>query len=107
MEASGTSGMKASINGVPHLSIGDGWWAEGYTGHNGWLIDGGPAANDEETDARDADALYRLLEEQIVPTFYDRDDQGLPRGWIGLVKEAIRSVTPRFSSRRRSPAPIG
>ncbi len=99
-EASGTSGMKAAMNGVPHLSIGDGWWAEGYTGQNGWLIDGGPAGTDEETDARDADALYRLLEEQIVPTFYDREDQGLPRRWVGLVKEAIRSVTPRFSSRR-------
>jgi len=100
MEASGTSGMKASVNGVPHLSIGDGWWAEGYTGANGWLIDGGPATNDAEADERDAEALYRLLEEQVVPTFYDRDDRGLPRRWIAIVKEAIRTVTPRFCARR-------
>jgi starch phosphorylase len=101
MEASGTSGMKASVNGVPHLSIGDGWWAEGYTGKNGWLIDAGPMApTDEEQDARDAEALYRLLEEHVVPTFYDRDASGLPRRWLAVVKEAIRTVTPRFCARR-------
>ena len=100
MEASGTSGMKASVNGVPHLSIGDGWWAEGFTGTNGWLIDGGPAGDDADADARDAEALYKLLEEEIVPTFYDRDDRGLPRRWIAIVKEAVRTVTPRFCARR-------
>ena len=74
LEASGTSGMKAAINGVPHLSIGDGWWAEGFTGANGWVIDGGaPADNHDAVDAADADALYRLLEEEVVPAFYDRD----------------------------------
>jgi starch phosphorylase len=99
-EASGTSGMKASINGVPHLSIGDGWWAEGYTGSNGWVIDGGEAESEDDADARDADALYRLLEEVVVPTFYTRDDQGLPRQWLAVVKEAIRTVTPRFCARR-------
>ena len=63
MEASGTSGMKASLNGVPHLSIGDGWWAEGYTGENGWLIDAGDAGDDADAqDAADAAALYDLLE---------------------------------------------
>ncbi|HEY7287857.1 MAG TPA: alpha-glucan family phosphorylase [Vicinamibacterales bacterium] len=100
MEASGTSGMKAAINGVPHLSIADGWWAEGSTGTNGWTIDGGQADNDEATDAADADALYRLLEEQIVPAFYDRDAANVPHRWMAIVKESIRTVAPQFSARR-------
>lgn len=100
MEASGTSGMKAAVNGVPHLSIGDGWWAEGYNGSNGWLIDGGVPPGDPRQDAADADALYRLLEEQVVPSFYDRDPAGIPRRWIRIVKESIRSVAPRFCTRR-------
>jgi starch phosphorylase len=101
LEASGTSGMKASINGVPHLSIGDGWWAEGYTGQNGWLIEGHPhAADNDAVDASDAEALYQLLEREIVPAFYDRDPQGTPRRWLSVVRQAIYSVTPRFSARR-------
>jgi starch phosphorylase len=101
LEASGTSGMKAAANGVPHLSIGDGWWAEGFTGNNGWVIDGNaPAADYEATDAADAGALYQLLEEQVVPAFYDRDRSNVPHRWIGIVKEAIRTVAPRFSARR-------
>lgn len=100
-EASGTSGMKASINGVPHLSTGDGWWAEGYTGSNGWLIDGGVATDDPAAaDAADAEALYRLLEEEVVPAFYDRDVNKVPQRWLGMVKEAIRTTMPRFSARR-------
>jgi starch phosphorylase len=100
MEASGTSGMKAAINGVPHLSIPDGWWAEGANGANGWVIEGSGGANDEAVDAADAAALYRLLEEEVVPAFYDRDADGLPRRWLATVKEAIRSVAPVFSARR-------
>ncbi len=101
LEASGTSGMKACINGVPQLSIGDGWWAEGYNGRNGWLIDGGAPAHDEDaTDHADADSLYHLLETEVVPAFYDRDASGLPRRWVRIVKEAIRSVAPAFSARR-------
>jgi len=101
LEASGTSGMKAAVNGVPHLSIGDGWWAEAYTGSNGWLIDGGSQSGDTgEVDAADAAALYRLLEEEVVPTFYDRDAQGVPHAWLRIVKESIRTVMPRFSARR-------
>ncbi|HZB26448.1 MAG TPA: alpha-glucan family phosphorylase [Vicinamibacterales bacterium] len=101
LEASGTSGMKASINGVPHLSIGDGWWAEGYNGQNGWLIEGSAQGQDSESvDRADAEALYHLLEAQVVPTFYDRDPDGIPRRWLQFVREAIRSVTPRFSARR-------
>ncbi|HZP48290.1 MAG TPA: alpha-glucan family phosphorylase [Vicinamibacterales bacterium] len=101
LEASGTSGMKASMNGVPHLSIGDGWWAEGFTGTNGWLIDGRVSGDDQEAvDRADADALYRLLEEEVVPAFYDRDAASVPHRWIGVVKEAIRTNTARFSARR-------
>jgi starch phosphorylase len=101
LEASGTSGMKASINGVPHLSIGDGWWAEGYTGQNGWLIEGNPSSADHDAvDAADAEALYQLLEREIVPAFYDRDPHGRPVRWLSIVRQAIHSVTPRFSARR-------
>ncbi|MGE3191487.1 MAG: alpha-glucan family phosphorylase, partial [Vicinamibacterales bacterium] len=101
LEASGTSGMKASLNGVPHLSVGDGWWAEGFSGSNGWLIESATDPDDHEaTDAADAEALYRLLEEEVVPAFYDRDASGVPRRWIAVVREAIRSNLPRFSSRR-------
>ncbi len=101
LEASGTSGMKAAINGVPHLSIGDGWWAEGFTGANGWVIDGGLTGdNHEAVDQADAGALYRILEEEVVPAFYERDAADVPRAWIAVVKEAIRTVAPRFAARR-------
>jgi starch phosphorylase len=101
LEASGTSGMKAALNGVPHLSIGDGWWAEAYNGHNGWLIDGAVAAgNDDAVDAADAQALYELLEHQIVPAYYDRDERGVPRRWVAVIKESMRTVGPRFCARR-------
>jgi starch phosphorylase len=101
MEASGTSGMKASMNGVLHLSIGDGWWAEGYDGANGWLIEGTPAGTEiHDLDAADAGALYDLLEQQVVPAFYARDNAGIPRRWVAMVKRAIHTITPRFSARR-------
>ena len=101
LEASGTSGMKAGINGVPHLSIGDGWWAEGYNGSNGWVIDGGKGMEDPDAqDAADADALYKLLEEQVVPTYYQRDQHGIPHAWLRIVRECIRSVAPQFCAAR-------
>ena len=103
LEASGTSGMKASLNGVPHLSIGDGWWAEGYNGRNGWLIESQANPDDHAAiDAADANALYDLLENEVVPAFYDRDrgGRGIPRRWIAIVREAMRSNVPRFSTRR-------
>jgi len=96
LEACGTSGMKASINGVPHLSVADGWWSEGYTGTNGWIIEPG----DPSDDAAEAEAIYRLLEEQIVPAFYERDSRGVPLRWMGIVKQAICTVAPHFSARR-------
>jgi starch phosphorylase len=102
LEASGTSGMKASLNGVPHLSIGDGWWAEGYNGTNGWLIEGSAqnSGDADAVDASDAASLYDLLEREVVPTFYDRDGQGIPHRWLTFVRQAIISVTPRFSAKR-------
>jgi starch phosphorylase len=101
LEASGTSGMKAAMNGVPHLSIGDGWWAEGYTGRNGWLIGDDTADRDPgATDAADATALYELIEREVVPLFFDRDPSGIPHGWVTIVKEAIRTTVPVFSARR-------
>jgi starch phosphorylase len=101
LEASGTSGMKAAINGTPHLSIGDGWWAEGFSETNGWLIDGhADAGTPEGQDAADAQALYALLEEQVVPAFYERDASGIPRRWMQIVKRSIQTVLPQFSARR-------
>jgi starch phosphorylase len=97
LEASGTSGMKASVNGVPNLSILDGWWIEGYDGSNGWAF-GGQVQGDR-TQA-DAEALYRLLEEEIIPLFYQRSDDGVPHGFVHVMKAAIKSVSPRFSTRR-------
>jgi starch phosphorylase len=101
LEASGTSGMKAAINGTPHMSIEDGWWAEGFTGTNGWLIEGQADPNDHGAqDWADAQAIYALLETQLVPAFYDREANGLPRRWLQIVKQSIRTVLPRFSARR-------
>jgi len=100
-EACGTSGMKASLNGVLHLSVGDGWWHEGYNGANGWALGSELATlKPEEEDEADAEALYRLLEDQIVPLYYARDRGGVPHDWIRLVKESIRSIVPIFCARR-------
>lgn len=99
-EASGTSGMKAALNGVPNLSVLDGWWVEGYNGANGWAINGVEVEDKNEQDDHDADSIYRLLEEEIVPLYYDRDRDGVPRGWVEVMREAIRSNAPQFSMRR-------
>src|SRR5690242_18935728 len=100
LAASGTSSMQARMKDVAQLRIGDGWWAEGYNGRNGWLIESHAPANDEgATDAADAEALYHLIETEVVPAFYERDDAGIPRRWLRVVKETIRSVTPTFSTR--------
>jgi glycogen phosphorylase len=101
MEASGTSGQKAALNGVPHLSVLDGWWHEGYDGANGWSITTAPELTDVQAqDAHDAEQLFRVLEEHVVPLYYMRDRDGIPRGWMQVVKDAIRTTAPRFSARR-------
>lgn len=101
MEASGTSGQKAALNGVPHLSILDGWWREGYNGANGWAFGGGENASSMEVqDDADADTLYRILEKEVVPLYYRRDRDGIPRGWLQVVKETIRTNAPAFCARR-------
>jgi len=99
MEASGTSGMKAALNCVPQISTLDGWWAEGYNGDNGWAI---PVSEgtDEEVDAKDHDALFSLLEREVVPMYYERDEDGLPRRWIRMMKEALRVGGTHFTTAR-------
>ncbi len=105
-EASGTSGMKAAMNGVPNLSVLDGWWPEAYhpgeggRPANGWAF-GEIQYDDWETqDEVDSQALYRLLEEQVVPLYYDRDGSGIPRGWVKVMKESMRTSVAAFSMRR-------
>ncbi|MCA9900094.1 MAG: alpha-glucan family phosphorylase [Ardenticatenaceae bacterium] len=100
-EASGTSGMKAAINGIPNLSILDGWWVEGYNGANGWAIgDEREFDNHDAQDGFDANFIYQLLEDEIVPLYYDRDRDGTPRGWAEIMRESIRSCSPMFGTRR-------
>jgi starch phosphorylase len=101
MEASGTSGMKAALNGVPQLSTQDGWWEEGWDGTNGWTIDRLPENLPvEEADARDAEALYRLLEDEIVPLYYERDARGIPVGWVDRMRNAVRVAVSQFTAHR-------
>ncbi|MDQ3754599.1 MAG: alpha-glucan family phosphorylase, partial [Acidobacteriota bacterium] len=104
LEASGTSGEKVAMNGGLNLSVLDGWWPEGYDGTNGWAVgdatvtatDG--AAHDE--DALDAESLYRVLETEVVPAYYDRDAQGVPRRWVAMMKRSIETLVPAFNSDR-------
>jgi starch phosphorylase len=98
LEACGTSGMKAALNAVPQLSTLDGWWAEGYDGRNGWAIP--PAPEGADADAADAEQLYRLLEQEIVPLFYTRDARGIPVAWVEKMKHALRVAGQAFTARR-------
>jgi glycogen phosphorylase len=101
MEASGTSGMKAAMNGVLNFSVLDGWWIEGYNGENGFTIGGvGVSDTDDEMDAADAEALYSTLEKEIIPAFYSSDESGLPADWVRRMKNSIATLTPEFSSDR-------
>jgi starch phosphorylase len=98
-EACGTSGMKAALNGVPHLSVLDGWWGEGFNGKNGWAVD--HDANSEDPDGSDAEKIYRLLEEQIIPIYYQMSEDGIPLWkWVRLMKETMKSAAAGFSARR-------
>ena len=100
-EASGTSGMKVPVNGGIHLSVLDGWWCEGYKGDNGWAIGTGEEFEDVTyQDEIESMAIYSLLEDEIVPLFYDRGPDRLPRGWIAVMKASIRSVCPYFNTNR-------
>ena len=95
MEACGTSGMKASINGTLHLSGLDGWWPEGYNGENGWKI-----GEETSDDARDANAIYDMLEDEIIPLYYRTGKDAFPREWAVKMKQAMMSISPKFSARR-------
>lgn len=100
-EASGTSGMKAALNGVLHCSVPDGWWAEAYNGSNGFSIGRGEAyPSADEQDMIESELLYHMLETMIVPAFYERDDRGVPLRWMELVKNSIATNAGRFSSAR-------
>jgi starch phosphorylase len=101
LEASGTSGEKVAMNGGLNLSVLDGWWLEGYDGTNGFAIGDEVASADEaEIDAGDAESLYRVLEQQVVPLYYERDGEGLPRQWISMMKRSIATLVPEFNSDR-------
>jgi starch phosphorylase len=100
LEASGTSGMKAGLNGVPQIGTLDGWWHEGYDGRTGWAIPLATSDNDAEADAADAEELYRLLEEQVVPLYYARDASGVPAAWVERMRYAICLTGSRFTARR-------
>jgi starch phosphorylase len=100
-EASGTSGMKVLVNGGLNLSELDGWWAEAYTPEVGWALgDGREHGDDPAWDAAEAEALYNLLEREVIPEFYDRDENGIPTAWVNRMRKSMARLTPRFSATR-------
>jgi starch phosphorylase len=92
--------MKAALNGGLNVSVLDGWWEEAYDGGNGWALGGTPEQDSHAQDDRDADELYSLFESEILPLFYERDDAGIPRGWLRRVRASLRSIAPRYNARR-------
>jgi starch phosphorylase len=99
-EASGTSGMKVLVNGGLNLSELDGWWAEAYSPEVGWALGDGREHNDAGWDDYEAETLYALLEQQVIPEFYSRDQQGIPRAWVAKMRESMAKLTPQFSANR-------
>ncbi len=100
-EASGTSGMKAAMNGAPNLSISDGWWPEAYNGKNGWLIsDGQEFDNEDMQDHEDAVSFYEIMEQQVVPAYYSERQDGVPVKWVDIMKESMATIIPAFSAAR-------
>ena len=101
MEASGTSGQKASVNGVINFSVLDGWWAEGYNQENGWTIGtNAEFTSYEEQDDADSQSMYRTLEEKIIPTYYDKDENGISEKWMKIMKNSITSTGGKYSTSR-------
>ena len=101
LEASGTSGQKAAVNGVLNLSILDGWWPEGYDGENGWAIGEDEDSSEEwQQDQQDANSLYSTLEERVIPTFFERQNGGCPKRWVAMMKRSMVTIGPRFSASR-------
>jgi starch phosphorylase len=92
--------MKSAFNGGLQLSVLDGWWAEAYDGHNGWALPGDVMDDPQAQDERDTDLLHRLLGEEILPAFYERDERGLPAAWLPRIRASLRSIGPRFCATR-------
>ena len=94
------SGMKSAVNGGLQLSVLDGWWAEAYEGAGGWALPGDVDPDSQAQDERDANALHRIMDDHVLPTFYDRDEHGLPLLWLARIRTSLRSLGPRFCATR-------